>query len=121
MRAVHIIGVPLDLGGNRRGTDMGPSAFRIAGIGEQLAALGLSVTDKGDVPSPIPEAKGAGDPHKRYVKEIAQGLPAAVPDVAGVARRRRDADRARRRSQPRRGIGGRRGGAHAQAAASRSG
>src|SRR5688572_31487529 len=36
MRSVHIIGVPLDLGGNRRGTDMGPSAFRIAGIGEQL-------------------------------------------------------------------------------------
>lgn len=72
MRAVHIIGVPLDLGGNRRGTDMGPSAFRIAGIREQLAALGLAVTDKGDVPSPIPEARGAGDPRKRYVKEIAK-------------------------------------------------
>ena len=51
---------------------MGPSAFRIAGIREQLAALGLAVTDKGDVPSPIPEAKGAGDPCKRYVKEIAK-------------------------------------------------
>ena len=72
MRAVHIIGVPLDLGGNRRGTDMGPSAFRIAGIREQLTALGCVVTDKGDVPSPIPEAKGTGDPSKRYVKEIAK-------------------------------------------------
>jgi arginase len=72
MREVHIIGVPLDLGGNRRGTDMGPSAFRIAGLGEQLAGLGLRVIDKGDVPSPIPEKKGAGDPHKRYVKEIAR-------------------------------------------------
>ena len=72
MKAVHIIGVPLDLGGNRRGTDMGPSAFRIAGLAEQLAKLGLSVVDKGDVPSPIPEAKGAGDPRKRYVKEIAK-------------------------------------------------
>ena len=41
MRSVHIIGVPLDLGGNRRGTDMGPSAFRIAGLAEQLAQLGL--------------------------------------------------------------------------------
>ena len=51
---------------------MGPSAFRIAGIREQLSALGLSVTDKGDIPSPIPEAKGAGDPRKRYVKEIAK-------------------------------------------------
>ena len=72
MKAVHIIGVPLDLGGNRRGTDMGPSAFRIAGLGEQLARLGLRVIDKGDVPSPIPEKKGPGDPHRRYVKEIAR-------------------------------------------------
>ena len=72
MRAIHIIGVPLDLGGNRRGTDMGPSAFRIAGIGEQIAALGLAVTDKGDIPSPIPELKGPGDSKKRYVKEIAK-------------------------------------------------
>jgi arginase len=72
MRPVHIIGVPLDLGGNRRGTDMGPSAFRIAGIGDQLSKLGLQVTDKGDIDAPIPEKKGPGDPHKRYVKEIAR-------------------------------------------------
>ena len=72
MRPVHLIGVPLDLGGNRRGTDMGPSAFRIAGIGEQLSRLGIAVVDKGDVPSPIPEAKGAGDAKKRYVKDIAK-------------------------------------------------
>lgn len=55
MNPIHLIGVPLDLGGNRRGTDMGPSAFRIAGIGEQLSALGLTIVDKGDIPSPIPE------------------------------------------------------------------
>ena len=71
-RAVHIIGVPLDLGGNRRGTDMGPSAFRIAGLGDRLSTLGLAVTDQGDIASPIPEARGAGDPKKRYVKEIAK-------------------------------------------------
>lgn len=72
MTAVHIIGVPLDLGGNRRGTDMGPSAFRIAGIADRLAQLGLQVTDKGDIDAPIPEKKGPGDPRKRYVKEIAR-------------------------------------------------
>ena len=70
MRPIHVIGVPLDLGGNRRGTDMGPSAFRIAGLPDRLATLGLSVTDQGDIPSPIPDAKGAGDPRKRYAKEI---------------------------------------------------
>ena len=72
MKAVHIIGVPLDLGGNRRGTDMGPSAFRIAGIGDQLSKLGVQVVDKGDIDAPIPEKKGPGDPRKRYVKEIAK-------------------------------------------------
>ena len=72
MRAVHIIGVPLDLGGNRRGTDMGPSAFRIAGLAEQLTTLGLAVTDKGDLQAPIPETKGPGDASKRYVREIAK-------------------------------------------------
>ena len=72
MKSVHIIGVPLDLGGNRRGTDMGPSAFRIAGLADRLTQLGYQVTDHGDVASPIPEARGPGDPKKRYVREIAK-------------------------------------------------
>jgi arginase len=72
MQPIHLIGVPLDLGGNRRGTDMGPSAFRIAGIREHLSRLGRTVVDKGDIPTPIPETKGPGDEHKRYVKEIAR-------------------------------------------------
>ncbi len=71
-RPIHIIGVPLDLGGNRRGTDMGPSAFRIAGLREQLAALGRLVIDKGDIATPIPETKGPGDSRKRYVRDIAR-------------------------------------------------
>jgi arginase len=72
VRPVHIIGVPLDLGGNRRGVDMGPSAFRIAGIGERLSALGVPVIDAGDVVSPIPETKALGDPSKKYIREIAR-------------------------------------------------
>jgi arginase len=72
MITAHLIGVPLDLGGNRRGVDMGPSSIRIAGITERLSALGVDVTDKGDVPAPLPETKGPGDPRKRYVKEIAK-------------------------------------------------
>ncbi len=68
----HLIGVPLDLGGNRRGVDMGPSAIRIATLAEQLAGLGVTVVDKGDIPTPLPETRGPGDPRKRYVKEIAK-------------------------------------------------
>jgi arginase len=69
---VHVIGVSLDLGGNRRGVDMGPSALRIAGLGERLAAMGISVVDAGDVVAPIPETKSFGDPHKKYIREIAR-------------------------------------------------
>jgi arginase len=69
---VHIIGVPLDLGGNRRGVDMGPSAFRIAGIGEKIAALSHPVVDKGDLPSAIPEIHPHGDPQKKFIDEIAR-------------------------------------------------
>jgi arginase len=71
-RSVHIIGVSLDLGGNRRGVDMGPSAFRIAGLGERLAGLGITVTDSGDLVAPIPETKAFGDPTKKYIREIAR-------------------------------------------------
>src|ERR671923_554049 len=72
MRPVHIIGVSLDLGGNRRGVDMGPSAFRIAGLAERLTALGISVVDEGDLVAPIPEVKSFGDPKKKYIREIAR-------------------------------------------------
>src|SRR6185369_8823258 len=72
MKSVHIIGVPLDLGGGRRGVDMGPSALRIAGIGERLTALGCVVADKGDVDAPIPETQAERDPRKKYVREIAR-------------------------------------------------
>jgi arginase len=71
-RTVHIIGVRMDLGGGRRGVDMGPSALRIAGIGERLALLGHNVFDHGDVDTPIPETRVARDESKRYIREIAR-------------------------------------------------
>jgi len=72
LRPVHIIGVPLDLGQGRRGVDMGPSALRIAGIDQRIAALGHPVTDRGDLHVPIPETRSPGDPRKKYIREIAR-------------------------------------------------
>ena len=40
---VHLIGFPMDLGADRRGVDMGPSALRIADIDDKLIALGYKV------------------------------------------------------------------------------
>src|SRR3954469_13411856 len=71
MKPIHIIGVPLDLGGGRRGVDMGPSAFRIAGIRDQIASLGYDVIDKGDLATPIAEMQHPSDTSKKYIREIA--------------------------------------------------
>lgn len=70
-RPVHLVGVPLDLGGGRRGVDMGPSAMRIAGLSDRLVALGRTVVDRGDIPAPIRESRVEGDGRKRYVSDIA--------------------------------------------------
>ena len=70
MKPIHIIGVPLDLGGGRRGVDMGPSAFRIAGLSDQINAMGRAVFDKGNLPSPIPETKRPADKRKKYIRDI---------------------------------------------------
>ena len=63
--------------------DMGPSAFRIAGLGERLTALGVPVTDKGDLEVPIPETRDSGDPRKRYIAEIAQVCEALFTSALG--------------------------------------
>jgi arginase len=52
MRAVRILGVPLDLGASRRGVDMGPFAVRAAGLADLLRALGLAVEDGGNLQVP---------------------------------------------------------------------
>lgn len=72
MAAIHLLGVPLDLGGGRRGVDMGPSALRIAGLAERLSLLGHRVSDDGNVETPVPETCPSGDPRQRYMTPIAQ-------------------------------------------------
>ena len=62
-QTIRIIGVPMDLGQNRRGVDMGPSAVRYANIKSRLEQLGHTVLDEGNVAVPNPEekvAKGSG-------------------------------------------------------------
>lgn len=56
-RDMAIIGVPMDLGQNRRGVDMGPSAIRYAGAIEKLQQLQYNVNDLGDIPINRPDSK----------------------------------------------------------------
>jgi arginase len=69
-KSVAIIGAPLDLGQSRRGVDMGPSAIRYAGLDERLQQLGFSVTDHGNVETPLPEGAAVVDERMRYLPEI---------------------------------------------------
>lgn len=51
-KSVRIIGVPMDLGQNHRGVDMGPSAVRYANLAKNIQKLGYITIDSGDLPIP---------------------------------------------------------------------
>ena len=69
---IDIIGVPMDLGADRRGVDMGPSAIRYASISERLRTLGHEVEDLGNVPVEGRETRPHGDPKLKYLDQIVQ-------------------------------------------------
>src|SRR5689334_9936758 len=52
IQTIRILGVPMDLGQGRRGTDMGPSAVRYARLQDRLAGLGYIIHDGGNVVVP---------------------------------------------------------------------
>jgi arginase len=57
---VDVIGVPMDLGADRRGVDMGPFAVRYARLREGLEALGVaSLVDHGNLSVPVVESRAA--------------------------------------------------------------
>ena len=71
MRKIRIIGVPLDLGQERRGVDMGPSALRVAGLNARVEELGCQVEDAGNLAVPIREMHSCGDGRAKYLEQIA--------------------------------------------------
>jgi arginase len=78
MRRLGIIGFPMDLGGNRRGVDMGPSALRLTNMTQRLTNMGVEVVELGNV---LVRTRGlvdsgAGDAH--FVEEILRACDAAA-------------------------------------------
>ncbi|HEV2381912.1 MAG TPA: arginase [Terriglobia bacterium] len=69
---VRILGVPLDLGQERRGVDMGPSAIRAAGLNSVLKGLNHHVEDAGNVPVKLAEEQHFGDRRAKYLNEISE-------------------------------------------------
>ena len=69
-KTIQIINVPLDLGASRRGTDAGPSAFRIAGLTSALTKMGLQVEAEIDIAVPFMETRETTTLQARFKKEI---------------------------------------------------
>jgi arginase len=83
---IHIIGVPMDLGAGRRGVDMGPSAIRIAGLGERLREAGHKVIDDGDLSIRTQEEQRIKDPHAKYLPEITRATNVLARKVEQIIR-----------------------------------
>lgn len=71
--SISLIGVPMDLGQNRRGVDMGPSAIRYAGVVERIEALGHSVKDEGDIAISQTRKEQSPNTHLRNLEDVIDG------------------------------------------------
>ncbi|MDR1929689.1 MAG: arginase [Treponema sp.] len=70
---IRIIELPLDFGASRRGSDMGPSAMRLAGLKEILSALGHRCSEHfPGIPAPVMEFTEEGDPGAKFLVPITE-------------------------------------------------
>ncbi|MBP9191216.1 MAG: arginase [Ignavibacteria bacterium] len=69
-KKIGLIGFPMDLGADRRGVDMGPSAIRYSNLEEKVERLGYKVTDFGDIDVQISETQTIKDSKLKYLPEI---------------------------------------------------
>lgn len=69
-KPVVLLGVPLDLGAENLGVDIGPDAFRQKKIIEKLQQVGASVKDLGNVNCRDRSSLQLGDPKLPYADEI---------------------------------------------------
>ena len=79
---IDIIGVPIDLGADRRGVDMGPSAIRYAHLQRELKKTGCSFKDLGNMEVAIAEICTAQEPSLKYIDCI---VPMARRTAGAVA------------------------------------
>lgn len=75
---VRIVGVPMDLGQQRRGVDMGPSAVRYAGLFDRLSRLGHTVEDMGNIAVPVRDERSVRAHHRADSGDGMRHLPEVV-------------------------------------------
>ena len=84
---IHIFEMPIDYGASRHGSDMGPSAIRLAGIRTKLESLGHKIINSN---SPIEiEAQEFADignnPKAKYLQPIVKACTALAKEVETAA------------------------------------
>jgi arginase len=82
-----IIGVLMDLGADRRGVDMGPSAIRVADLNERLQRLGYEVNDAGNIAVRNPEMLQVVNNRAKYLPEIAVACQKLADQVEAALER----------------------------------
>jgi len=86
-RRIEILGIPMDLGQNRRGVDMGPSSIRYARLQSALEELGHTVFDLGNISVPIPEVADPEEvrrknmPYLGTIREVCERTTATARDI----------------------------------------
>lgn len=75
---IGIIGFPMDLGGNRRGVDSGPSALRLTNMHERLETLGFDVVELGNVLVRTRGLVDDGPADAHFLDEILRSCDAAA-------------------------------------------
>ena len=65
-----IVGIPLDLGAENLGVDIGPNAIRYQNITEKLENSGFKISDVGNISCTSRELLSIGSPKLKYLDEI---------------------------------------------------
>ena len=82
---IHILEMPLDFGASRHGSDMGPSAIRLAGIKERLESLGHTISSHSDIITVSrQEYEKAGNPKAKYLEPITKACTQLASKVEEI-------------------------------------
>ena len=83
---IRLIGVPMDLGQDLRGVDMGPSALRYAGLADRLTQLGYTVEDYGNIETAVRTTVSGADDLVMPIRAACETLYQAVQQTIEAGR-----------------------------------
>lgn len=83
-KRISVIGVPMNLGADRLGVDLGPVAIRYAGVKSRLERIGYDFEDRGDIEVVRPEVATDAHSNLKYLDEIVRVNTALCEGVADI-------------------------------------